>query len=84
MVFQGPFTNLPLFHPDFLKWCSMHCVNLGIDLLTIGSTFRYLLDSTDTWQSDDGDLDDEARLLSAFAEFKSWSKANKVVYLDEL
>ena len=28
------------FHPDLLKWCSMHCLNLGLCFTTNGSLLR--------------------------------------------
>ena len=70
--------DLPHFHPDYVRWCAMHVVHLGIDLFASGSTFRTLLDETDTWAPGS----DDDRLLVAFQEYKSWCKENKIQQLD--
>ena len=78
MSLSGPLAELPHFAPDFVRWCSMHIVNLGLDLFVLGSGFRSLIDDTDTW----GQGTEDERLMVAFKEFKSWAKENHISQLD--
>ena len=72
--------NLPHFSVDMVRWCSMHLINLGLDLWTCGSVFRCLLDETTTW----GPGTDDDRLLVSYQEFKAWAKENRIVQLDKI
>ena len=70
---------LPQFTVDVIKFCSMHIVNLGVDLWLAGSTFRVLLmryPPEDVWLGST----ETARLATAHVEFKQWARSKKLQY----
>ena len=63
-----------------LKFCSMHCINLGIDLWVAGSTIRMILShpSVNIWHGHD----ENDRLSGAWDEFKRWTRSNRLKFPD--
>ena len=55
-----------------IKWCSMHILNLGIDLWALGSAFKVLL-TYPLW----GEGSDDSRLHTAWQDFKCWCRLRK-------
>ena len=78
---QGPLCELPHFCPQMVKWCSMHCVNLGICLWVTGSVLRTLADDYDVWARMEND-NVNARLAHAYGLFRQWTRENKIQHLN--
>lgn len=77
---QGPIVELPQFNPRLVKWCAMHCLNLGTVLWICGSSMRSLVSDYDFWG--DRSLKSVNDLLAtAYQRFRSWSRQNKVQHL---
>ena len=64
------------FSVDYVRWCGMHTLNLGLVQTMLGSTIRVLLDSKQ-W----GDVTDELQLKAGFLEFVSWARQHKIPHL---
>lgn len=77
---EGPICSLPMWTPAYIKWCSMHVLNLGVCLWSCGSTLRVLLDKYRIWG--DGSQNEGDRLAIAYEGFRSWTKARKITQLD--
>ena len=77
---SGPLCELPQFCPAMLKWCSMHCLNLGTTLWICGSAMRCILDDYDFWGPRE-DQTENQRLAYAYELFRRWTRKNKVQFL---
>ena len=64
------------FSVDYIRWCGMHTLNLGLVQTMLGSTIRVLLDSKQ-W----GDVSDDLQLKAGFLEFASWARRHKIPYI---
>ena len=61
-----------------IRFCSMHIVNLGVDLWVAGNTARALCDPF--W----GEGESEVRLRVAYEAFKKWAREQKWQPLDSI
>jgi hypothetical protein len=64
-----------------VKWCAMHVINLGVCLLSCGSTMRVLLDHYPTVWSGDVINNQNDRLALAYELFRAWTRERKIQYL---
>ena len=65
------------FSPEYIRWCGMHTLNLGMVQFLLGSGLRLMLGDK-LW----GHVSDEEQLKAAFAEFDAWSKTHGIPHLD--
>lgn len=72
--------------PQFVKWDTMHCVNLGVALWTCGSAMRVLLDDYDCWGlgGDGAILCQADRLNIAYDNFREWCRRHRVESFDTI
>ena len=61
------------FNVEYVRWCGMHTLNLGLLQTMLGSTLRILLDMKH-W----GDISDELQLKAGYLEFTSWARRHKI------
>ena len=73
----GPIFDLHSLHPGSFKWCSMHVINLGVALWTVGSCFKLLLMEFFCW----GNGDYGQRLRTAYEDFKFWCSERRIPHL---
>lgn len=73
----GPLTGLPGFSVHMVKWCSMHCLNLGVSLWATGSALKSIIEDFD-WFGDRASLTPDDLLALGYDRFKSWTKARRI------
>ena len=64
------------FHPDMLRFCSMHSANLGLNLQANGCSLSVLLDRGRF--GDPQQTDQDTLLSTAYTEFCDWCRANSI------
>ena len=77
---RGVLTQLPFFHPQMIKFCSMHSLNLGYGLWLCGGAIVWLVEETNLFGGDDLSL--EERFQTAWVTFDQWAKRNKIQYFN--
>lgn len=75
-VSQGALTDLFLFSPDQIKYCSMHSLNLGIALWAAGGCLKLLME-WGTWGADDV-FTAKQQFTRAWMDFNRYTKQNKI------
>lgn len=78
MEFQpclGALCNVVSFHPQQIKFCAMHSVNLGYVLWAAGSGLDLLI-SKGVWGSND--VAYETKLKRSWNDFLHWAKQRKI------
>ena len=63
------------FSVEYVRWCGMHTLNLGLLQTMLGSALRILLDMKQ-W----GDVSDELQLKAGFLEFTAWARQHKIAH----
>ena len=68
----GPIFDLPMFNFHCIRFCQMHVLHLGVDLLVAGNILFAILHDYTLW----GLADDASnmKLVRAYSAFKSWCK----------
>lgn len=66
------------FHHQLIRWCSLHCINLGYMGWVGASTMEFLLeqDEIPIWGSKDETL--AQRLMRAYQDFTSWARVRGI------
>ena len=78
MEFQpclGALCNVVSFHPQQIKFCAMHSVNLGYVLWAAGSGLDLLIPKG-VWGSND--VAYETKLKRSWNDFLHWAKQRKI------
>ena len=75
---SGPLFDIANLCPHTLRWCSMHVLNLGVVLWSLGGLFKLLLHDFPGVFGAGSDAD---RLACAYNEFKTWCSKNAVPHL---
>ena len=64
-----------------MKWCAMHVLNLGVCLLSTGSTISVLVNKYKHIWGGEGDVSAQDRLAIAYELFRKWTRENRIAYL---
>ena len=71
----GPLFKLSHVTASTIRWCSMHVVNLGVDLWLVGSCFKLLLED---FPAVFGEGNHAERLRFAWNTFKAWCSERRI------
>lgn len=67
------------FHPDQVKFCSMHALNLGFTLWLLGGGIVILDEELGVWGG--SDIEKPQRLHYAYVDFQQWASSRKIQLL---
>ena len=74
--------RLKNFSPEYIRWCGMHTLNLGLAQFLVGSGLRLMLRDRRWCDLDQDVYDDDQQLKRAYAEFEDWCKTHRIPHLD--
>ena len=75
----GALTMMTNFHPDQVKFCSMHALNLGFTLWLLGGAVVILDEELGVWGG--SDMEKSQRLHYAYLDFQQWASTRKLQLL---
>lgn len=72
---SGPLLDLPMFTFHCIRFCQMHVLHLGVDLLVAGNVMHVLLFDYVVWGTNGENPN--IKLVRAYNDFKTWCKTFK-------
>ena len=78
---QGAITTIASFHPQQVKMCAMHSLNLGFVSWASGSCLQTLIDLE---VFGGRGVDTDTKLSRAWRQFLEWAKTNKIPQLVQI